>query len=82
MLIIRCDICKRDLPQPALSVGNAHFCQRCAPYSEEYLTEVVHITVEHTQGLIKAIDRYRNKFIQDRMNKLKVVPNESITVSG
>jgi hypothetical protein len=72
---VACDVCKRDLPNPALAVGNFAFCERCAPYHEEFIKGILQVTVESTQAYQKSMDRFRNKFIQDRVNqpKLKAV---------
>lgn len=74
MITLKCDICKKELQTPSLAVGNFHFCERDAPFSEEYIREVTRITVESTHAYIKAVDRFRNKFMQDKVRSpLKVV---------
>ena len=82
MLVCKCDTCRKDLPQPKIAVGTFAFCERCAPYHEEYIKGVMQITVESTQGYMKSVERFRNKFIQEQVNKLRVVPIESKSVSG
>jgi hypothetical protein len=82
MLKCICDACRRDLPQPAISAGNFHFCDRCAPFHEDYIKGVMQITVESTQAYIKAVERYRNKFIQEHVSKLRAVPSASQSISG
>jgi len=82
MIKVSCDICYRDLQtiKKTLQVGNqqAHFCERCESQAEDYVAGVAVVLAESMTNLNHEIQRYRNKFIREKLRPV-MVKNESRT---
>ena len=80
MIRVCCDICRKDLSQPHVTVGSFHFCERCSPYGEDYMREVTRLGAEGMMEIGKRIERFRNQYLKDRIvvrPEIKAVNRES-----
>ena len=64
MIIIACDVCKKQLqpvPQPASKLV---YCDRCQPWAEDYEAELQKTLIDIQQEINRRLDRFRNEFIK------------------
>lgn len=66
-----CDICHREVKQPATNL--VHFCERCQPVAEKYISERTKVWEEANQELQRRLESFRNRFMRENVVKLEAV---------
>ena len=68
MIRIACDLC-----QTTMKTGDTskpyHFCERCAPFGEDYVKGVDDLRRSAFDGFVKAVERLRAETVRTKIAK-------------
>jgi len=62
MIKVICDLCHREVKQPAQAVN---FCERCVPFADEYLKEAQVLAKELAAENHRKMESLRNRFLRE-----------------
>jgi hypothetical protein len=71
MLKAVCNICHRDVKQ--LLTNPAHFCDRCLPHAEKFITEQAAAWGEAEAEKQRKMESFRNRFMRENVMRLEAV---------